>query len=209
MMTIRQLFLCILLFAGIFACKPTDTGPLPVIGNQTDLNGNVVEHKIRPFQLVNQLGDTIQNADLSGKVYVVDFFFTSCPSICPIVKKQMLRIYKHTEKYPDFLLLSHTIDPKRDSVTVLKNYADNLEIDHERWWFLTGEKDSIYALANEDYFIAALEAPDSPGGFDHSGKLILLDKSGRIRGFCEGTEPESVNGFMKTIDRLMKEYNND
>lgn len=196
------------LLAIFLSCNQKDK-TLPIIGNQTDLDGSIIEHKIRDFKLINQLGDTITNSSLAGRVYVVDFFFTSCPSICPKVKKQMLRIYEHTKHYSDFTLVSHTIDPKRDSVKTLKIYADNLGIDHNRWWFLTGNKDTLMTLANEDYFIAALVAPDAPGGFDHSGKLILLDKNARVRGFCEGTDPESVDNFMKDIDILMKEANDD
>ena len=79
-------------------------------------------------------------------------------------------------------------------------------IDHNKWLFLRGEKDEIMEIANEDYFIAALEAPDAPGGFDHSGKIILLDKAAKIRGFCDGTDPESITQFMKTIDQLQKSY---
>ncbi|MEL6122450.1 MAG: SCO family protein [Bacteroidota bacterium] len=91
-------------------------------------------------------------------------------------------------------------------MAVLKLYADNLSIDHTRWLFLTGDKDEIMDLANEDYFVAAMESPDAPGGFDHSGKILLLDKDARIRGFCEGTDPESVDQMMLLIDELGKTY---
>ncbi len=190
----------------LICCKQADLGPLPIIGDRPDLNGEMIDHKIRPFSFVDQLGDTITNAKLADKIHLVDFFFTSCPSICPKVTKQMLRIYDYTEKYDDVILVSHTLDPKRDTEEVLKLYADNLDIDHDRWLFLRGGQEEIMEIANEDYFIAALEAPNAPGGFDHSGKIILLDKNAKIRGFCEGTESESVDKMMKTIDRLRKEY---
>ncbi len=190
-----------------YACTHNHNKPLPILGNQEDLDGTIVEHRIRDFSFVNQLGEMITNQSLENHIYVVDFFFTSCPSICPRVKKQMLRIYEYTADYDDFKLMSHTIDPKRDSISVLKRYADNLDIDHNRWYFLHGNKDEILTIANEDYFIAALEDANAPGGFDHSGKLILVDKNRRIRGFCDGTEADSVTKFFKTIDRLRSEYN--
>ena len=179
---------------------------LPIIGDRTDLDGSKIIHSIRPFTFVSQLGDTITNADVQQKIHVVDFFFTSCPSICPLVTAQMKRIYDHVADDPSILLISHTIDPKRDSVAILKKYADNLDIDHHKWLFLTGDKEDLMEIANEDYFIAALDAPDAPGGFDHSGKIILLDRDAKIRGFCDGTDPASVDRFMKTIDQLRATY---
>lgn len=192
--------------ALLMACEQTDRPELRYIGDIIEPDGSVTPHEIRPFELVDQLGRKITNEDLKGNIHLVDFFFTSCPSICPKVTKQMLRLYDHVEEMDDVLLISHTIDPKRDSVAVLKLYADNLSIDHTRWLFLTGDKDEIMDLANEDYFVAAMESPDAPGGFDHSGKILLLDKDARIRGFCEGTDPESVDQMMLLIDELGKTY---
>jgi protein SCO1/2 len=194
-------FLCYLIFSGCEQAQKT----LPVIGNRIDLDGSEVIHNIRPFSFISQMGDTITNQSVAGKIYMTDFFFTSCPSICPKVKKQMLRIYDKVKGNKDILLISHTIDPKRDSVKVLKTYADNLGIDHTRWLFLTGAKEELLDIA-DDYFVAAYEDPDAPGGFDHSGKIILLDKSGKIRSFCDGTDPESVDRFMEDIFTLLKEY---
>lgn len=188
----------------VSGCQP-EKKILPVIGDRIDLDGSKVVHSIRPFSFVNQLGDTITENDVKGKIYMTDFFFTSCPSICPKVKKQMLRIYKEVKGNGDIILISHTIDPKRDSVSVLKTYADNLGVDHSQWWFLTGDKEKLLDIA-DDYFVAAYEDPDAPGGFDHSGKIILIDKAGKIRSFCDGTDPESVDVFIKDIAVLLKEY---
>jgi len=118
----------------------------------------------------------------------------------------MKRIYDHVANRQDIVLVSFTIDPVRDSVTVMKKYADNLNIDHDKWLFLTGDKETTMEIAHEDYFIAALEDKDAPGGFDHSGKIVLLDRNAKIRGFCDGTDPKSVTAFMKTIDILNKTY---
>lgn len=187
-------------------CKQQATGPLPIIGDRPGPDGEMIIHEIRPFTFVNQIGDTITNDHFKNKIYLVDFFFTSCPSICPKVTRQMLRIYDHISAYDDVILVSHTIDPKRDTPEVLKAYADNIDVSPERWLFLQGDKDETLEIANEDYFVAALESPDAPGGFDHSGKIILLDKKAKIRGFCEGTEPASVDKMMAMIDQLRREY---
>jgi protein SCO1/2 len=182
------------------------TKELPIIGqHETLANGAIDYHTIPPFQFVNQLEDTITNASFSNKVYAADFFFTSCPSICPKVMKQMLRIADHTNKYNDFLLVSHTIDPKRDTPERLFRYADNLDIDHKKWQFLTGDKDELLDIA-EEYYVAAYEDPEAPGGFDHSGKILLVDMDGHIRAFCDGTDADDVTEFMKDIDILMKQY---
>jgi protein SCO1/2 len=188
----------------LLACQPS-LDPLPYIGDRTDISGHVIQHEISPFVFVSQLGDTIRNQDLRGKIYFADFFFTSCPSICPKVKKQMLRLYDRFGDHPDVLLVSHTIDPKRDSIHILKMYAENLEVDHSKWLFLTGVKEDLLDIA-DDYFVAAYEDPSVPGGFDHSGKILLMDKEGRIRSFCDGTDPDSVDRFMKDVDRLIKGY---
>ena len=194
----------IILVLIVTSCGPA-LEPLPYIGDRQDTEGNVIQHEISPFTFVSQLGDTIRNQELNGKIYFADFFFTSCPSICPKVKKQMLRLYDRFGSHPDVLLVSHTIDPKRDSVSILMQYAENLDVDHNKWLFLTGVKEELLDIA-DDYFVAAYEDPSVPGGFDHSGKILLLDKEGRIRSFCDGTDPESVDRFMKDVDRLIKGY---
>lgn len=195
--------ICLLVL--LVSCTSKNT-KLPVIGDRSLPDGTIVKHEIRSWEFKNQLDQVVTKEFLNDKIYLVDFFFTACPSICPTVTREMLRIYDYTSEYDEVILASFTIDPKRDSVAVLKRYADNLEVDPKRWLFLTGDKDLVMDIANEDYFVAALVSPDAPGGFDHSGKIILVDKQGQIRGFCEGTDPESVDGMMDMIDQLRKEY---
>lgn len=178
---------------------------LPIIGRMEIVDGDTVHHMIPDFEFVNQDSMTVKNEDLENHIYLADFFFTSCPSICPVVKKQMLRIY---EKYKDeekVKLVSHTIDPKRDTPAKLKKYAADLGVDTDKWIFLTGDKDSLLEIAN-DYFVAALEDPEAPGGFDHSGKIILVDTRRHIRSFAEGTEPDDVTRLLKDIQTLLDEY---
>ncbi len=194
----------ILLFAQ--GCKQeTISKELPFLGRTTEINGEKKNHTIPAFAFVNQDSIIINNESLQDYIYITDFFFTSCPSICPKVMKQMLRLY---DKYKDddrVKFVSYTIDPKRDTQAQLKLYANNLGVDHNKWYFLTGDKDALLDMA-DDYFIVAYEDADSPGGFDHSGKIILVDKKGHVRAFCEGTEEESVDGFFPQVDQLLATY---
>ena len=177
---------------------------LPILGNQEIINGDTIRHIIPDYLLTDQDSNQLRISEFDGKLYIADFFFTSCPSICPRVQKQMLRLY---DKYKDdqrVLLLSHTIDQRHDSITVLHRYAKNMGVNTEKWKFLTAEKDSIFYLADQ-YFVSVVDDPDAPKGFDHSGRIILVDKNRHIRGFCEGTDPESVTAFFGTIDQLLAE----
>ncbi|MDQ3017366.1 MAG: SCO family protein [Bacteroidota bacterium] len=187
----------------ISACKK-EPDTLPYLGNKDVVNGDSVLHVVPDMVLTDQDSQLFRLSQLPNKIYIADFFFTSCPSICPKVTKQMLRIY---DKYKDddrVILLSHTIDQRHDSVSVLNRYSKNLGIDNLRWKFVTGEKDSIFQLA-DDYFVSVVEDPDAPMGFDHSGRIILLDKERHVRGYCEGTDPESVTNFFTTVDQLLDE----
>jgi len=148
----------------------------------------------------------VSNENYVGNIYVADFFFTSCPTICPTMKAQMMRVYEQYEEAKDFMIVSHTIDPKYDTAALLKNYAQNLGVNTDVWQFLTGEKDSIYSLAEKSYMILADEEPSAPGGFIHSGAFLLVDKEQRIRGVYDGTVEEEVNLLINDIAILQKEY---
>jgi protein SCO1/2 len=197
-----------LLFLGLgflMACQGKhEPGPLPILGNRDIVNGDTIYHEVRDFSFIDQDSLPVTQETFAGKAYVVDFFFISCPTICPMVTKQMLRVYERFKDEDRLLLLAHTIDTKHDSVPRLKKYAENLGVSSEKWKFVTGAKDSIYSIAN-DYFSIAVENTDAPGGFDHSGRLILVDKNRRVRAFCDGTDPESVDRFMQDIETLLKE----
>lgn len=200
--------LCLVMFAGMFwSCQPSSDTPLPILGiPDITENGDTIPHRIPEFAFIDQNANTVTVATFEDKIYVADFFFTSCPSICPKMTQQMKRIYEQFADEDRLMFLSHSIDTRRDSVPVLKAYADRLNIDHERWRFVTGDKEEIYKIAN-DYFNVAFEDPDAPGGYDHSGKLILVDTKGHIRSFCEGTDPESVDGLIRDIKKLLREVN--
>ena len=195
------------IFAAIalaaFACNNSEPQKaLPIIGNHDIQGEDTIYHQIPDFAFIDQDSQVVTNATFDDKIYIADFFFTSCPTICPKVKKQMLRIYEKYQDEPRLMFLSHSIDPKRDTVGRLKTYSENLGVDTGRWRFVTGNKDEIYEIA-DDYMSIAVEDPNAPGGFDHSGWLLLVDQDRHIRSYCNGTEPEKVDEFMKDIDWLL------
>lgn len=178
---------------------------LPILGNRDVAeNGDTIYHTVPDFAFINQNGDTITNADFAGKAYVVDFFFIHCPTICPKVTQQMLRVYDNFADNDNLMLMAHTIDPKRDDVAAMKSYADKLDAKAPKWHFVTGDKDELYEIA-DDYFSVAVENPDAPGGFDHSGRLILVDKNRQVRAFANGTQPDEVTQFIEDIKVLLAE----
>lgn len=177
---------------------------LPYLGNLEIKGTDTLYHTVPDITLTDQDSQIFRISTLKNKIILADFFFTSCPSICPKVKKQMLRLYDRYKDDDRVVMISHTIDQRHDSVAVLNRYAHNLGVDTGKWKFVTGEKDSIFYLADQ-YFVSVIEDPLAPAGFDHSGRIILVDKARRVRGFCEGTDPESVTAFFDTVDKLLKD----
>lgn len=153
-------------------------------GNGTSLSYIMVngeKKKIPEFEFVDQHGDTISNEDYDGKVFVVEFFFSTCPSICPIMKDNLVRVQNEFKDNPDFGIASFSIDPEHDSPEVLAEYAKMNGIDHPNWHLLTGNKEEIYNVANDGFNIYAGEDPNVAGGFAHSGYFALIDRKGNIR----------------------------
>ncbi|WP_373057880.1 SCO family protein [Zunongwangia sp. H14] len=143
------------------------------------MNGK--KRKAPQFKLVDQDGDTITNKDYQGKVYVAEFFFTTCPSICPIMNRNLIEVEEEFEGNDEFGIASFTIDPAHDTPQVLKQYAKDHEITDPDWHFLTGDRNDIYGLANGGFNIYAGEDDAVPGGFAHSGMFALVDQEGYIR----------------------------
>ncbi len=188
----------------LYTCRGP-SGPLPILGELTLENGVEKQHTVPQFSLINQRGETVTNEDFKDDIYMVDYFFISCPAICPKVKRQMLRIYEEYKNTPGVKLVSISMDPKRDTPEKLKAYAEKLGVDHDKWIFLTGDKDHILDMSDA-FFIVAYEDKEAPGGFDHSGKIVLIDKNSHIRAFAEGTDPESVTSFIPQVGQLLDEY---
>lgn len=206
----KKMKYCLLILIAIFLQNCTNPNAqnrtLPKIGfADTDpVTGDTIYPKIRDFEFMNQDSQKVTNATFEGKIYIADFFFISCPTICPKLTKQMLRIYTEFEEDDRLLMLSHTVDPKHDTIPRLKNYARNLGVSSEKWHMVRGDADFTYDIA-DDYFSVAHENPDAPGGYDHSGRIILVDKNRHIRSFCNGTDPGDVDRFMEDIKLLMNE----
>lgn len=195
---------CLLLGLLMATCSG-ENRKLPVLGTRSFNGIDTVYHTIAPFRFVDQDSATITNADFAGKIYVADFFFTSCRTICPIMKAQMLRVYEATREMPDVLILSHTIDPEWDTVALLHDFAKRLGVESSRWHFVTGVKDSIYKIAQTSYYATAMEDRTEPDGFIHSGAFLLIDRKGRIRGKYDGTKEADVNRLISDIKRLRRE----
>ena len=195
---------CVAIFS-LSSCIEQKKESLPIFGEREITATDTTYHRIADFTLVNQDSAVVSNEMLDGKIYVADFFFTSCRTICPIMKSQMMRVYKAVENDPEVLIVSHTINPEYDTVGLLHDYADRLGVKSNKWHFLTGNKDSIYHLAQTSYFVTAMEDEAETDGFIHSGAFLLIDKKGRIRGKYDGTKEDEVNKLIKDIDILKQE----
>ena len=159
-------------------------------------------HTIADFNLVNQNGDTITQKDYEGKIYVADFFFTTCPSICPIMTKNMASIQEATKANKDILLLSHSVTPQIDSVAQLKKYALEKGVIDSKWNLVTGDKKQIYNLARKSYFAVLNDGDGGPYDMIHTENFILIDTKGRIRGTYDGTNTEEVEKLLHDITIL-------
>ena len=153
---------------------------------------------------MNQDSVVVSQSKLSETIYVADFFYTSCPSICPTMAQQLLKVHDKWKNDTRFKIVSFSLDPDYDTPSRLKEYAFNLGIDTKQWMFLNGKKDLVYQLA-EGYFTAAVEDKKVPGGILHSGKLILIDKEGHIRGFYDGTEDYGIEKLLDDIPVLLQD----
>ncbi len=193
------------LIISLTTCGKPENKKLPMLGRHEFLDSDsgidTVFHTVKDFSFIDQDSSLITNSDFDGKIYVSDFFFTSCPSICPLMKVQMLRVYEKYNDNSEVSILSHTIDPDYDNVKVLRDYAERLEVKSNKWHFVTGVKDSIYNIAQTSYYIGVRD----DGSFEHSGKFVLVDKQRRIRGVYDGTDEEAVDKLLKDMDILLQE----
>lgn len=163
-------------------------------------------HQIRPFELINQENRIFTEKDIEGKICVADFFFTTCPGICPKMTKSMSDIQKEFINDDAILLLSHSVTPEKDSVSVLKKYAIDKKIDFNRWKLLTGGKDEIYDLGRKFYFVEEDDGIKKGNDvFLHTENFILIDKQRHIRGIYNGLDPNSINNLINDIKILKLE----
>jgi protein SCO1/2 len=161
-------------------------------------------HTIADFSLTNQNGKMITQNTYSDKIYVADFFFTTCQTICPIMTDHMVKIQEELKNDDEVLLLSHTVTPEIDSVAQLKKYAMEKGVDDAKWNLVTGDKKEIYDLARKSY-LAAKDVPYSENNLVHTENFVLVDKKKRIRGFYDGTDPEAIEKLLADIQILKQE----
>lgn len=179
---------------------------LPVIGPfEISANGDTVNHTIPPFELTNQEGKIISDKSTEGNIYVANFFFSTCKTVCPKMNEQVHRVQEAFKDIKDIHILTFTVDPENDNVAALAEYAKKMKADNSKWWFLTGPKDSIYQLAREGFLVPA-SLGETANDFFHSQDLILIDKEKRMRGVYDGTVPAEVDTLIDEIKVLMKEY---
>ncbi|MCS6982251.1 MAG: SCO family protein [Flavobacteriales bacterium] len=175
---------------------------LPILSRKEWNGTDSVYRTIRSFSLLNQDSQIITGKRLLGKIHVADFFFTSCPSICPIMTGHLKKVQEAFSGDTSVLIVSYSIDPEHDRPHVLRAYAKERGIDTRTWWLLTGPRDSIYALCTEDYLAYARPDSQAPGGFVHSGFLFLVDRQGLIRGAYDGTTASKVEELIQHIQQL-------
>lgn len=200
----------------LFGAACTQEKKLPIYGDREakitkDANGNekidTVYKTIPNFKFLNQDSIEVTQDAFNNKIYVADFFFTSCTTICPIMHRNMRTIYDKYKGNPEVMFLSHTIDFKYDKPSVLKKYAKKLGVDVPQWQFLYGDKKEVYDLAEKDYLVAVQEDSAATDGYVHQGWLVLVDKHKRIRGAYDGTKPEEVEKLKSDMDILLAEKN--
>lgn len=197
---------------GYFILAPEQD--LPIL-EPRDINPALIDaevrmkfrHSILPFELVNQMGDTVTKEDVTGQILIVDFFFTRCPTICPIMTENLKKAQDALIEEPNVMILSHSVTPQADSVPVLRGYANRYEADAQRWWFLTGEKKAIYELARKSYFTCLEEGDGGLQDFIHTENVALVDGLGRLRGFYDGTDQTAVNQLVEDVRFLNQKKN--
>lgn len=206
--------LIVLIAATLCACSNPDVEKLPILGIrkpvQVTADGkttiDTIYKTIPKFSFINQDSTVVTDHDFDGKIYVADFFFTSCPDVCPIIQRNMLKVYQKYSTNGQVKLVSHTIDTVHDRPWKLKQYANKLGVAGTQWEFLWGSKKSIYSLAKNDYQVSVDDDTKGPGGFAHEGFLVLVDEQKRMRGVYDGTSDEQVAKLMKDMDTLLLEY---
>ena len=200
-----RIFLCVCVAIALASCgEGTKNRDLSIWGPKgLDEAGDTVYHSVGDFKFINHKGESIVRNDFNNQVYVANFFFATCPEICPKMQNQMRRVqeaYKNTDK---LRLISHTVNPVQDTVEALAAYAEELDI-YDRWDLVTGDKKEIYDLARQGYFVTTLDGDGGKSDFIHSDKLVLVDAQGRIRGYYIGLDSVAVDQLIVDIWKLIQ-----
>jgi protein SCO1/2 len=197
-------------FAGWYFLSLKHLGPLrllPYYGPKQALKINdTTYHSVPGFTFVDQYNEEVSEKTVKNKIYVTEFFFTTCQSICPVMNTNLERVYVTHKNDKDFLILSHTVDPGNDSVPVLKQYAESRGVTNKNWLFVTGSKKDLYAIARKGYLLDAAEGNGDEEDFIHTQNFALVDKNRNIRGYYDGTDSLEVERLLREIELLKKEY---
>lgn len=196
-------FIAIVLCLFLFSCHSNTQ--LPILGEPISQNGILIYPTISHFSFMNQDSILITNKDFDGKIYLADFIFLSCPTICPKMTNTMKKVHDHFADNKNVNYISYSIDPDNDSIPRLKEYAQHLHANNKTWHFVRGDKDSVLHLAEHAYFSKAYIDSTSPGGFTHSGGILLVDKNKHIRGVYDGTVSSSSDKIIADINLLLEE----
>lgn len=208
----KPFFIIAVALLALISCKETKVTNevlLPFFGEKKIVNDDTVYHTIKPFLFINQYNENVTEQSTEGKVYVADFFFASCQSICPQMSSQLTHVQRAFEKNDSVLILSHTVNPLHDTVEVLNDYAIQYGAIKNKWHLLTGNKKDIYDLAKESYLVNALQDDGTPEGFLHSELFVLVDAKKRIRGYYDGTDSLAVVKLINDITLLTKKNNSN
>ncbi len=185
--------------------KPLRT--LPYYGQKNSMkDGDTSYHTVKPFCFTNQYNEKVTEETVNGKIYVTDFFFTTCQSICPIMSSELERVYKQFANRKDVLILSHTVSPEEDSVNVMMDYATLHSVKDKRWLFLTGDKKHLYDMARTSYLLNMEEGNGDEDDFIHTQNFALVDKEMHLRGFYDGTDSIEVSRLITDMNLLLEEY---
>ncbi len=204
-----KLILKIILICSIvfyFGCTEKKSSVLlPIYGEKKIIAGDTIYHQIASFNLTNQIGQVVNQNTTKNKIYIANFFFASCQSICPMMSNQLQEVQKAFLADDSVLILSHSVNPLHDTVAVLSNYGDTYGAKTNKWHLLTGNKKQIYDLAKTSYLVNAFEDDGSPEGFLHSELFLLIDKKARIRGIYDGTNTSEVKKLIEDVKLLKQE----
>ena len=185
--------------------KPLRT--LPYFGKKNAFKkGDTVYHTVKPFCFINQDNKKVTEETVTNKIYVTDFFFTTCQSICPIMSTQLERVYKTFAKRTDVLIISHTVEPEIDSINVLKKYAKLHGVTNNQWLFVTGDKKQLYDMARTGYLLNNEVGNGDENDFIHTQNFALVDKERHLRGFYDGTDTADVSRLILEMNLLLQEY---
>jgi len=191
----------------LFSCEREDS--LPFYGERDYVyeNGKIIDtlhHVIPDFAYTNQNGKLVSKSDVTGKVFVADFFFSTCPTICPKMTSQMKRLQTLTQDISEIRFLSFTINPSEDTPKVLLDYANSYGVSLSNWDFLTGDEEATHLLGVKGFLVHARSDEDEPGGYAHSPSLVLVDRKGHIRGVYDGTATQEVDQLNQDIRKLLR-----